>query len=132
MSSPLPPHGIRGRREVCTTNIEILFQFWPCATLRECPAVSRLIYIDGGEWYQLADGNITFNTCEQNNLHLLLLCRLHIHAILVNVTLAIDLSVSWTNATVTTLGNVQPTLMQPIRRPSIWYDTTAQLVRKWS
>ena len=46
-------------------------------------------------------------------------------------TLAIDLSISWTNATVNAFSNPKPSEMQLARRPTLWYNEENHFVYEW-
>lgn len=46
-------------------------------------------------------------------------------------TLAIDLSTSWTNSSVTAIVNSCPDQMQTVRRPVLWYNAHSNFVYEW-
>ena len=50
----------------------------------------------------------------------------------VNSTLAIGLSTSWTSTSVTILDSARDSQMRTSRKPLLWYNTEAKEVRRWS
>lgn len=101
----------------------------------EAVVVGNYLYIDGGEnyTYNQATGTRGFTIREFGRfLCIIISTHVLIGCCLGQSTLAIDLSTSWTSASVSATSHERPSHMKTSRRPLLWYDAKNNDVYEWS
>ncbi len=101
----------------------------------EAVVVGDYLYIDGGENYTYDQATRTRGfTIRQFGRFLCIIISTHvlIGCCLGQSTLAVDLSTSWTSASVSATSHERPSHMKTSRRPLLWYDAKNNDVYEWS